>query len=132
MSNNIIKKRVCIDLMLTTPYNLCFYVCMCVFMCFYVCVFVCLLVCVYVCLYVCVFLCVFCMLYRVCIFSAQEGHRQAIFWGGGASFQLAGLSTTKQEPTIDLERFTMIFRYLSHWGFGEHAIAIAERAFHVR
>jgi len=37
----------------------------------------------------------------------------------------------KQEPTIDCERFTMLFRYLSPWGFGEHAKVIARRAFRV-
>ncbi len=64
--------------------------------------------------------------------SPQEGHRQAMFWGGGVRFQQASSSNTKQEPTIDLERFTMIFRYLSPWGFGEHAKTIAMRAFKVR
>ena len=32
---------------------------------------------------------------------------------------------------MDLERFTMIFRHLSPWGFGEHAAEIAQRAFRV-
>ena len=61
----------------------------------------------------------------------QEGHRQAIFWGVGNHFLLTGSSSTKQEPTIDMERFIMIFRYLSPWGFGEHAKEIATRAFKV-
>ncbi len=41
-------------------------------------------------------------------------------------------SYNKQEPTIDIERFTMLFRYLSPWGFGDHATVIARRAFRVR
>ena len=65
------------------------------------------------------------------ISNQQEGHRQAVFWGGGVSFQLTSTSTTKQEPTIDLKRFTMIFQYLSPWGFGEHAAVIAKREFRV-
>lgn len=59
----------------------------------------------------------------------EEGHRQAMFWGGGIRFKRASSSYSKQEPTIDEERFTMIFRYLSPWGFGEHAETIAKRAF---
>ena len=72
-----------------------------------------------------------CMTVRISYFP-QEGHRQAIFWGGGGDrFQRMNSSYTKQEPTIDLERFTMIFRYLSPWGFGEHGKTIAMRAFKV-
>ena len=63
---------------------------------------------------------------------SQEGHRQAVYWGRGLTFQKGLLSQTKQEPTIDPERFTMLFRYLSPWDFGEHSKSIAARAFNVR
>lgn len=61
----------------------------------------------------------------------QEGHRQAVYWGKGSTFQRGLFSQTKQEPTIDVERFTMLFRYLSPWDFGEHSKSIALRAFKV-
>ena len=32
---------------------------------------------------------------------------------------------------MDVERFVMLFRYLSPWGFGEHAKTMAKRAFRV-
>ena len=65
------------------------------------------------------------------IFCSQEGHRQATFWGKGTKFQQSSYCQTKQEPTIDMERFAMLFRYLSPWNFGEHSSVMAERAFRV-
>ena len=46
-------------------------------------------------------------------------------------FQLMSASQVKQEPTIDIERFSELFRYLTPWGFGEHAVVISKRAFRV-
>ena len=63
--------------------------------------------------------------------NTQEGHQQALFWGGGRQFMMVSSSHVKQEPTIDVERFSMLFRYLSPWGFGEHAEVISHRAFRV-
>ena len=44
---------------------------------------------------------------------------------------MTGSSHMKQEPTIDVERFSALFRYLSPWGFGEHAEVVSHRAFRV-
>ncbi|CAI8043673.1 TBC1 domain family member 9, partial [Geodia barretti] len=65
-------------------------------------------------------------------FWFEEGHQQALFWGGGRQFMMVSSSHVKQEPTIDVERFSMLFRYLSPWGFGEHAEVISHRAFRER
>ena len=40
-------------------------------------------------------------------------------------------SHVKQEPTVDEERFSMLFRYISPWGFGQHAEVVSRRAFRV-
>ena len=61
----------------------------------------------------------------------QEGHRQSSYWGRGLTFQPISSTNLKQEPTIDCERFSMLFGYLSPWDFQEHATVIAKRAFRV-
>ena len=76
-------------------------------------------------------LCQYQYVVRIVFFLLQEGHRQAVYWGKGCTFQKGLLSQTKQEPTIDVERFTMLFHYLSPWDFGEHSKSIAARAFKV-
>ncbi len=71
--------------------------------------------------------------YNACLLDLckQEGHRQATFWGRGIKFQKTSYSHSKQEPTMDVERFVMLFQYLSPWNFGEHSKTIAKRAFRV-
>ena len=32
---------------------------------------------------------------------------------------------------MDVERFSMLFRYISPWGFGQHAEVVSRRAFRV-
>ena len=64
-------------------------------------------------------------------YVTQEGHRQSSYWGRGLTFQPMSSTNPKQEPTIDCERFSMLFSYLSPWDFQEHATVIAKRAFRV-
>lgn len=64
-------------------------------------------------------------------YHVQEGHRQATYWGRGLKYQKSIYYQNKQEPTMDVERFVMLFRYLSPWGFGEHSEKMAKRAFRV-
>ena len=61
----------------------------------------------------------------------QEGHRQAVFWGKKANFQMVTSSYAHLEPTIDQQRFVMLFKCLSTWGLGDHSNLMAKRLFKV-
>ncbi|XP_019848868.1 PREDICTED: TBC1 domain family member 9B-like [Amphimedon queenslandica] len=61
----------------------------------------------------------------------QEGHRQASYWGSNSAYQLVRASSEKQEPTMDRERFGMLFQYLSPMSFGDHINVISDRVFNL-
>ena len=56
---------------------------------------------------------------------------QATYWGSKIAYQRIETSSEKQEPTIDKERFSMLFKYLSPMTFGDHSNAVATRVFNV-
>eukprot|EP00731_Ephydatia_muelleri_P012508 Em0006g1402a len=59
----------------------------------------------------------------------EEGHRQAVFWGKKANFLMVTTSYARLEPTIDQQRFVMLFKCLSPWGLGDHSNLMAKRLF---
>lgn len=64
-------------------------------------------------------------------FWFHEGHTQATYWGSKIAYQRIETSSEKQEPTIDKERFSMLFKYLSPMTFGDHSNAVATRVFNL-
>ena len=54
---------------------------------------------------------------------------QTSYWGSATAYKKVEKTTQKPEPTLDKQRFSMLFKHLSPMSFGDHSEIVAEKAF---